>query len=134
MKKSRILEAVAAIAIVLGLILSSGLIAQEGPSKKQNRQMVQEKIQTRTQMNDDGTPIGRGNHFIDEDGNGICDRFEIGHSRQQNRGQAMGHNRNFIDENGDGMCDYRGSGSMHNGRGHGNGWNKHGSMNRGWRH
>ncbi len=131
MKKIRILTAVSAIAIALGLVRSSGLFAQEKPSQEKNRQMVQEHTPTRTQMNESGTLVRRDIHFIDEDGNGICDRFEMGLDRQQNKEHGMGHGGNFIDENGDGICDYRGSGSMNNGRKHGNGWNEHGSMSRG---
>lgn len=38
-------------------------------------------------------------HFIDNDGNGICDNFE-------KRGQA-GRGTNFTDKDGDGICDHR---------------------------
>lgn len=134
MKKPRILQSVAAIAVAVGILLTGALVAQEKLSKEQNRQMVEEKAQIQTRMNDDGTPMGRGMQFIDEDGNGICDRYEQGQSMRQNMGRGMGHGQHFIDENGDGFCDNHSANAMQWGHRHG-GHHGHGrgSMGQGWK-
>ncbi len=129
----RILEVVAS-AVVLALILSVGLLAQDNSSKEQNRQAVQEKMQTQVRMNENWTPVGRGLNFIDEDGNGICDRYENGLRMRDNMGRVMGPGQNFIDEDGDGICDNRTTGGMHNGRGHGrHSGHGHENVGGGWR-
>ena len=70
-----------------------------------------------------GPKIGqeqRGAGFIDENGNGNCDRFENGTPMGRKGRHFNGNGPNFVDENGDGICDNRGAGMMgkgHRGRG-----------------
>ena len=137
MKTIKTLAIVAVALAALSLFVGNRLMAQDKPNNSQEQQTTRTMVQSQTQLNDDGTPMGRGMHYIDEDGNGICDRFEQGRQhKQQNAGNRMGRGMNSIDENGNGMMcgqGQRGSGRMHNGRGHGNGGNGPGSMNGGWR-
>lgn len=120
MKKINMSATALIVAIMLGLLLSGGLIAQQDSAKSQNQAVVQEKSQTQTKLNDGDSHRGRAMNFIDENGNGICDRFEQHQSMGHNAGRGMGHGPNFIDEDGDGICDHRSGGGMHNGGGHGN--------------
>lgn len=120
------------VAVVLGLILSGALIAQQDSSKTQSEKMLQEKSQTRATWNEDSRPMGRGMNFIDENGNGICDHFEGMQNMGPNAGR--GHGPGFMDEDGDGVCDHSMARGMHNGQGHGHGNHSrdgHGSMGRG---
>ncbi len=136
MKTIKILTIVAVALAIPGLFVGNSLIAQDKPDNAQQQQTTRTMVQSQTQLNSDGTPMGRGMHYIDENGNGICDRFEQGGQHmQQNAGHRMGRGMNSMDENGNGMCGQgqRGSGRMHNGRGHGNGGNGPSSMNGGWR-
>ena len=121
-----------AVVVAGGLLLSIGLLAQE-KTKVQDRQTVQES--TQTQMGD--ASAGHGMNYIDDNANGICDRFEQRQSGQPNMSRGMGHGygQNFIDENGDGVCDNRSGGNMHGNRGSGNGNGQgHGSMGQGRNH
>ncbi|MFQ5709595.1 MAG: hypothetical protein ACE5HO_19230 [bacterium] len=133
MKTIKTLGVMAVALAALGLFLGSSLTAQDNPAKTRTRQTVQDRGQAQNQLNDSRLPMGRWMPFIDEDGNGICDRFEQGQTMRPLAGHAMAHGRYFIDENGDGMCGYCGMGSMHSGRGPGRNRHGHGSMNRGWR-
>lgn len=103
-----------AVVVAGGLLLSIGLLAQE-KTKVQDRQTVQES--TQTQMGD--APVGHSMNYIDENANGICDRFEQHAGGQQTLECGMGHCQNSIDKNGDGVCDDRSSGGMHGNRGSG---------------
>ena len=96
-----------AVVVAGGLLLSIGLLAQE-KTKVQDRQMVQES--TQTQMGD--ASAGHGMNYIDDNANGIRDRFEQRQNGQQNMSRGMGRGQNFIDENGDGICDHRSVGNM----------------------
>ena len=128
MKSIKFLAAATVGLVGLTFLFTSATFAQDKPVRKQDRQMVQEKIQEK--VTDSRSPMGRGMNFIDENGNGICDRFEQGQGmRQGNRGQGK-RGQGFIDENGDGICDHRGAGNMRHGKGRGAGRPGHGSMNR----
>jgi len=128
MKTIKLLGTAVMVLAIFGLFVGAGLFAQDQTGKAQNGKAVQEKVQTQARTND-GTPQGRGMQFIDEDGNGICDRFEQGQAmgpRGHGKGMGKSHRgmrqgRNFIDENGDGVCDNRGSGGMRGKAGHGQG-------------
>lgn len=105
-------------------------------------------------------PSSWGAGFIDEDGNGICDRFEqgycdvpgcVGHGRGYASsgdarggaaGQGQGAGAGYVDADGDGICDNRGSGygggygngyGNGNGNGYGNGYGHHGGGHHGGR-
>lgn len=128
MKRSKILKPLATLTVLLGLLLGGALIAQDNPPERQNQQTLQERNQFRNQVSDGENLAGPGMNFIDEDGNGICDRFEHGQNMHQNMGRnmgrGMGHGQHFMDEDGDGICDYRSGsdmngGGMHRGGGYG---------------
>lgn len=92
-----------------GLMLGLPLFAQDaGPAPQPNAQ------------------TNFGANFIDENGNGICDRFENGTPMGSRMHRQNAQGRNFIDENGDGVCDNRGQGRM--GRGHRGGRFQQGRM------
>ncbi|RMF70161.1 MAG: hypothetical protein D6743_00720, partial [Calditrichaeota bacterium] len=116
--------------MLLGLFVGSGLLARDSQGKAQKKQQV---VQQENQNQPRVTPWGRGMNFVDEDGNGICDRFEQGRGGRHS-GPGMRQGRHFVDEDGDGMCDYRGAGAMH-GRRAGRNANHpgRGPMGGGWR-
>jgi hypothetical protein len=53
----------------------------------------------------------QGKNFIDENNNGVCDRFE--------NAKPLGKGPNFIDSDKNGICDNREKGNRGNGRGYG---------------
>lgn len=67
---------------------------------------------------------GQGACFVDEDGDGICDRREAWH---QEAGVCCGGTGEgncgpgFTDEDGDGICDYYAAGGRQDGTGRGRG-------------
>lgn len=89
--------------VVLALFFVGVLIAQQDSVKSQARQNVQTESKVRSQQ------TTRALNFIDENGNGICDRFE---QMQRIGPGANGRGRNFVDEDGDGICDHRGVNGM----------------------
>ena len=69
---------------------------------------------------------GTGSSYIDEDGDGVCDRYESGGSggarRGAGNGGGSGTGPSYVDEDGDGVCDrYEsggGGGNARQGAGH----------------
>lgn len=104
MKRSSILGIGLVLAIALVLILSGGLNAQQDSAKTQEQQTVQQQVNVQAQQ------MNRGMNFIDENGNGICDRYEQGQGMGSRGKGGMG--QNFIDEDGNGICDHRGERGM----------------------
>jgi len=89
--------------IAIGMFLFSNLlIAQDQPVE--NQKVKQENV-----SQTDNTV--RGQNFIDENKNGVCDRFENGNS--------LGKSQNFIDADKNGICDHRENGRRGNGKGKG---------------
>jgi hypothetical protein len=74
------------------------------------------------------TPLGPwGPAFVDEDGDGVCDRFQDGTwqgrmGRGGGWGRGLGPGPAFVDEDGDGVCDRFQQGAGMGRRGRGNGW------------
>ncbi len=63
-----------------------------------------------------------GPAFVDENGDGICDRYQDGTWQgRRGRGYGPGMGPAFVDEDGDGVCDYYQDGAWQGGRGRGNG-------------
>lgn len=92
----------AAVTVAAFLSVESAF-AQQNSQQTQKKTAQQEKLQS--QMTGPNTQLGNGQNFIDEDGNGICDRYEQGQGFRHGKGRGMGRGSNFVDENGDGVCD-----------------------------
>ena len=89
------------IALVM-LIFPNMLFAQNQTGD--NQQAKQENV---SNTND----TVRGRNFIDENKNGICDRFE--------NVKPLGKSPNFVDADKNGICDHRENGNRGNGKGYG---------------
>jgi hypothetical protein len=59
-------------------------------------------------------PFGQGPHFVDENGDGVCDNFvdedgdgvcDLAGSGPHGQGYGRGQGPGFVDEDGDGVCD-----------------------------
>jgi hypothetical protein len=70
---------------------------------------------------------GRGPGFVDQDGDGVCDRMQSG----QTGCGCMGKGPGFVDQDGDGVCDHRQRAGGERGRGPGPGWGRAGGRGRG---
>lgn len=99
--------------LALGVLLTGFVFAQQDTTKVQNRATVEQPYRMGQ------GPAGPGRAFIDENGNGVCDRFEQGQAVGPRGMRGRGHGPNFIDENGDGVCDHYAAGGWHMGRGYG---------------
>lgn len=84
------------------LIVPNMLFAQ---NQTRNDQKSKQEIVTKS--ND----TVRGRNFIDENKNGICDRFE--------NAKPLGKSSNFVDADKNGICDHRENGNRGNGKGYG---------------
>lgn len=90
--------------IAIGMFLFSNLLFAQDQSTE-NQKVKQENVsQTDKAV--------RGQNFIDENKNGICDRFE--------NAKPLGKGRNFVDADKNGICDHRENGNRGNGKGFGN--------------
>ncbi len=76
-----------------------------------------------------------GPNFVDEDEDGVCDRYQdgtqqgrMGRGNGWGRRNGMGHGRGggpaFVDADGDGVCDRYQDGTWQGRRGRGNGWGR----------
>ena len=76
-----------------------------------------------------------GPNFVDEDDDGVCDRYQdgaqqgrMGRGNRWGRGNGMGYGRGmgpaYVDEDGDGVCDRYQDGTRQGRRGRGNGWGR----------
>lgn len=98
--------------IVIGMFFLPNLvIAQDQPVE--NQIVKQENV---SQMN---SKI-QGQNFVDENKNGVCDRFE--------NGKPLGRGPNFTDADKNGICDHRENGTKGNGNGCGY-QHRHGQRN-----
>jgi hypothetical protein len=75
-------------------------------SMSQDKTDDHQKIKQETTIKQNDTV--RGRNFIDENKNGVCDRFE--------NAKPLGKGPNFIDADKDGICDHRENGKKGNGR------------------
>ncbi len=75
----------------------------------QNNTVEPQKVKQETITNANDTL--RGRNFIDENKNGVCDRFE--------NAKTSGRGPNFTDVDKDGICDHRENGKKQNGKGYG---------------
>jgi hypothetical protein len=94
------------LSIILGLILAAGLMLSH----------IELSAQDSTKAGSPAMQANHGANFVDENGNGICDRFEQGRPAGSADHRMGGHGQNFIDENGDGICDHAGAGGQNHGR------------------
>ncbi len=94
----------AIIGVTLGLIVGIGACAEEDLSSQTGVESHPLAVQGEDADAAPGCsrrPCGHGAGFIDENGDGVCDR--AGMEGCQCRGR---HGKQFIDEDGDGACDH----------------------------
>lgn len=99
------------ILVVLGLVAVAGLVLSN----------IELSAQDSSKAGPPAMQAKHGANFVDENGNGLCDRYEQGTPMGQHGDHMKGHGANFIDENGDGICDNAGTGSQRHGHHAGNG-------------
>jgi hypothetical protein len=136
MKRVSILGVVLVAALALGMVVSGALLAQQDSSKVQvqERTTLQQQARSNSQGSAAGRPAFAGRNFVDENGNGICDRFEQGQAFGPRGNRGTGQGANFVDEDGDGICDHYAAGGRHMGRSqHGHSGSGMGTMARGCR-
>lgn len=105
--------------LILGLVLAAGLVFSN----------IELSAQDGTKAGSPTMQAQRSANFVDENGNGICDRFENGTPMRMGGQYVNGHGSNFVDENGDGICDRAGTGMQQ----HGNRGGGHSRMGNGSR-
>ena len=84
---------------ILGLVLAAGLVFSN----------IELSAQDSTKTRSSAMQAQRRVNFVDENANGICDRFEQGMQMRPADHHMGSHGQNFIDENGDGICDHAGT-------------------------
>ncbi len=100
MKRASIAGAVLIAALAFGLLLSGALLAQQDTSSTPNRATVQQTYHPANSGPTNGRPNWQGHNFIDENGNGICDRLEAGQRLGPQARHGMAHGGNFFHGNG----------------------------------
>lgn len=98
--------------IVIGMFFLSNLVIAQDQSVE-NPKVKQENVsQTNSKI--------QGQNFVDENKNGVCDRYE--------NGKPLGRGPNFTDADKNGICDQRENGTKGNGKGCGY-QHRHGQKN-----
>ena len=88
--------------ITLVMLLFSNLLLAQSKTDD-TLKVKQETIKSTSQ-------IQRGQNFIDENKNGVCDRFE--------NAKPLGRGPNFVDADKNGVCDHRENSNKGNGNGY----------------